>query len=61
MKKMDKKAYEPLLNINLDPTGNNENKSLSSYYQKKLYEIKSFTHPLYSDNKPINILYEKQL
>lgn len=60
MKKMDKKAYEPLLNVNLDPTGNNENKSLSSYYQKKLYEIKSFTHPLYSDNKPINILYEKQ-
>ena len=58
MKKMDLKSEEPLL-ANLDPVGNNKNKSLSAYYQKKLYELKSFNDGILSFNKPINILYEK--
>lgn len=60
MKKMDEDSHEPMLNTNLDPSGNNLNGARSSYYQKKLYEVKAFKHPLFTDNKPVNILYEKQ-
>jgi len=60
MKKMDLNSEEPLMDVSADPVGTNTNTSLASYYQEKLYEMKAFTHPLYSDNKPINIIYEKQ-
>ena len=59
MKKMDLNSEEPLMDVSADPVGTNTNTSLASYYQEKLYEMKAFTHPLYSDNKPINIIYEK--
>jgi hypothetical protein len=60
MKKMDLTFKEPLLNVNQNPNADNTSTSLASYYQKKLYEIKSFQHPYISDNKPLNFLYEKQ-
>jgi len=60
MKKMDLKTKDPSLDINSDPSGTNNSTTLASYYQKKLYEVRAFSHPLYSDNKPINITYEKQ-
>ena len=60
MKKMDLKTKDPSLDVNSDPNGTNNSTTLASYYQKKLYEVRAFSHPLYSDNKPINITYEKQ-
>lgn len=59
MKKMDLTLEEPLFSLQQDPMGSNNNKSYSSFYQKKLYELKSFKQPLFTDNKPINVLYDK--
>lgn len=58
MKKMDLTIKEPLLNLSTDPSGNNFSNSYSSFYQKKLYEIKAFSGDFLSSTKPINILYE---
>lgn len=60
MKKMDLNSPEKLLNVNSEPNATNSSTSISAFYQKKLYEIKAFQHPFLSQNKPINILYEKQ-
>ncbi len=60
MKKMDLNVLEPLLSLDSDPQGNNLNKSYTAFYQKKIYEVKSFNSSLIPDNKPLNILYDKQ-
>lgn len=60
MKKMDLTVKEPLFFINEEPSGTNLSKSYAAFYQKKLYEIKAFNQALFTENKPINILYNKQ-
>jgi hypothetical protein len=60
MKKIDINKEDKFLVLNSEPAGNNSSTALSAFYQEKLYEIKSFSQPLITENKPINILYEKQ-
>jgi hypothetical protein len=60
MKKIDINKKDDFLVATSNPTGNNFSTALSAFYQEKLYEIKAFAQPLVTENKPINILYEKQ-
>lgn len=62
MKKMDLENIDQMLKdqIGRKPKANNEMDPKASYYNKKLYEMKSFKTGVISNNKPVNILYEKQ-
>lgn len=59
MKKMVLDEKQRLLNTGLDPSADNTSKPLSAFYQKKIYEIKSFGNSLFGNNKPLNFLYDK--
>lgn len=61
MKKVDLEREEPLL-VNEVPEGNNRMSSRALFFQRKLYEKKTFNNnPLLGENKPIDLWYEKQL
>lgn len=59
MKKMVLDNKQQILNLNSDPTANNTYSALAAFYQKKIYEVKSFNNGLFGTNKPLDFLYTK--
>jgi len=58
MKKVDITRKEPLLNTT-NPVGSNRLSSRASFFQRKLYEMRAFTDPSLTKNKPIDLLYKQ--